>query len=242
MMPQISVITVCRNAVQSVETTILSVLEQKYANIEYIIIDGNSTDGTQAIIARYANKLSYYVSEPDEGIYNAMNKALKHATGEWVNFMNAGDTFADNNVLNNIFGFEEYSENIKVIGGNTKNQFADRTEIHHAEPASVIPYRLPFSHQASFVRRQYCIFDEKYRVAADYNLFYNIYYKCGQEAFGIKNIPIACYDMTDSLTFRNIRKAQKEYLQIQSRHINWYWIKNIIRYVVGSYVFQYKHY
>ena len=231
MLPKITIITICRNAVGTIEATMLSVLNQTYPNIEYIIIDGNSTDGTKNIVESYANKLYCYVSEPDNGIYNAMNKGLQHATGEWVSFMNAGDTFASNDVLNNIFGANEYAENIKVIGGDTKNQFADKTEIHHAEPASIIPYRLPFSHQASFVRRQYCTFDEKYHIAADYNLFYNLYFEYGNEAFCIKSILVACYDMTDSLTFGNIRDAQKEYLQIQSKHINWHWIKKVVRYL-----------
>jgi glycosyltransferase involved in cell wall biosynthesis len=91
MKPKISVITICYNAVDLIEKTILSVLHQSYDNIEYIIIDGNSTDGTVDIIQKYANQLAYWISEPDGGIFDAMNKGLDHATGEWVNFMNAGD-------------------------------------------------------------------------------------------------------------------------------------------------------
>lgn len=90
---KISVITVCYNAVDTLEKTIQSVLEQTYHNIEYIIIDGGSTDGTVEIIHRYVDYLAYWVSEPDRGIYDAMNKGIERATGEWVNFMNAGDYF-----------------------------------------------------------------------------------------------------------------------------------------------------
>lgn len=232
MLPKITVITVCRNAADLIEATMLSVLNQTYPNIEYIVIDGNSTDGTQAIAERYANHLAYYVSEPDAGIYNAMNKALLHATGEWVNFMNAGDSFVNSAVLAHVFGEHEYADEVKVIGGNTCNVFAHGTEMHFAEPANVIPYRLPFSHQASFVRRQYCAFDEKYRIAADYNLFYNIYLKYGAEAFCIINSSIACYEMIDSTTFQNIRKTKREYLQIQAKHISWWWIKEVVKYIL----------
>lgn len=91
--PLISVVTVAYNAVTTIEKTILSVINQTYPNVEYIIIDGGSTDGTVEIIKKYANKLAYWVSEPDNGIYDAMNKGAKVATGEWINFMNCGDSF-----------------------------------------------------------------------------------------------------------------------------------------------------
>lgn len=230
MNPKISVITVCRNAAELIEATIQSVLNQKYDNIEYVIIDGASTDGTQDIVNKYSDRIAYFVSEPDKGIYDAMNKGLSHATGEWVNFMNAGDTFADDKVLTDLFDGKVYGDEIKVIGGNTKNVFADREEIHHAEHAEIIPQRLPFSHQASFVRKEVCRFDTKYRIAADYNLFYNIFDKYGASAFLIVDQVIACYRMIDSMTFDNSRKAKREYLMIQSKHIDLRWIKECIKY------------
>ncbi len=83
--------TVTYNAEELLEETILSVINQSYKNIEYIIIDGASTDGTIDIIKKYEEKIDYWMSEPDEGIYFAMNKAIEKATGKWINFMNAGD-------------------------------------------------------------------------------------------------------------------------------------------------------
>ncbi|MDE5678407.1 glycosyltransferase family 2 protein [Phocaeicola sp.] len=101
--PLISVVTVSYNAVSTIEQTILSVVRQTYPHIEYIIIDGGSTDGTVEVIKKYADRIAYWVSEPDKGIYDAMNKGIKVATGEWINFMNCGDYFAGNDVLQKVF-------------------------------------------------------------------------------------------------------------------------------------------
>ena len=90
---KISVVTVCYNAVDCIEETMLSVLDQTYPNIEYIVIDGGSSDGTADVIRKYADRLAYWVSEPDKGIYDAMNKGIVAATGDYINFMNAGDRY-----------------------------------------------------------------------------------------------------------------------------------------------------
>lgn len=91
--PKVSVVTICYNSVQFIEKTIQSVLSQTYPNIEYIVIDGGSTDGTKEIIEKYSSRISYWCSEKDRGIYDAMNKGIRKATGEWINFMNSGDCF-----------------------------------------------------------------------------------------------------------------------------------------------------
>lgn len=115
--PKITVVTVCYNAVDTIENTILSVLNQTYDNIEYIIIDGSSTDGTVDIIKKYADKIAYWVSEPDNGIYDAMNKGIDIATGDYINFMNAGDGFYDNEALSNLMPF--IKNNVSVIFGKS---------------------------------------------------------------------------------------------------------------------------
>ena len=91
--PLISVVTVSYNAIATIEQTILSVINQKYSAIEYIIIDGGSTDGTVDIIKKYEDKISYWVSERDNGIYDAMNKGIRHATGKIVGIINSDDWY-----------------------------------------------------------------------------------------------------------------------------------------------------
>lgn len=93
---KISVVTVCYNAADTIEKTMLSVLNQTYHDIEYIIIDGGSTDGTVEIIRKYADRIAYWVSEPDKGIYDAMNKGIKVATGEYIYFLGADDLLCEN--------------------------------------------------------------------------------------------------------------------------------------------------
>jgi glycosyltransferase involved in cell wall biosynthesis len=95
----ISIITVSFNAEQTIERCISSVINQKYDKIEYLIIDGGSTDGTKEIINKYNDKVSLIVSEPDKGIYDAMNKGIKLATGDIIGMLNADDFFADENIL-----------------------------------------------------------------------------------------------------------------------------------------------
>lgn len=237
--PLVTVITVVFNDVSHIEQTMLSVFNQSYPNIEYIVIDGGSTDRTVDVIRKYADRLAYWVSELDGGIYPAMNKGLEHATGEWVSFMNSADAFADNNVLQEIFGeggnlsiinCQSSIEPLRLIGGNTINFFPDgHEETHHAEPANVIPERLPFSHQASFVKRECCHFDESYRYAADYALFYEIYHKYGPDSIRTINRAIARYRQEDSTTMVNAKKVKGEYLRIQSSHRTCRWWKEYLK-------------
>jgi glycosyltransferase involved in cell wall biosynthesis len=100
--PLISIITVVYNAASTLDQTMLSVINQTYKNIEYIIIDGSSTDSTIDIIKKYKDKLAYWVSEPDKGIYDAMNKGLEYVHGNFVYFLNSGDVLYKNDILNKI--------------------------------------------------------------------------------------------------------------------------------------------
>jgi len=110
--PIVSIVTIVYNAAEYLEETIQSVISQTYNNVEYIVIDGGSTDGTLDVIKQHKGKIDYWVSEEDKGIYDAMNKGINLANGEWINFMNSGDVFHDNDVLLNFYKESKKSQNI----------------------------------------------------------------------------------------------------------------------------------
>jgi glycosyltransferase involved in cell wall biosynthesis len=128
-LPKISIITVTYNAASTLEETILSVINQSYSNIEYIIIDGGSTDGTIDIIRKYSSKISYWISEPDNGVYDAMNKATRVATGDFCFFLGADDVLL---VDLTTIEFKKYLGNIiygNVLWGDTGKTFNGRYTI-----------------------------------------------------------------------------------------------------------------
>ncbi len=170
---KISVVTVCFNAAHLIEDTIKSVVGQTYTDIEYIVIDGGSSDTTTDIIRKYAEKISYWISEPDNGIYDAMNKGIKAASGDYINFMNAGDKFSDDSVLSKVatkLGSQT------IVSGNWRRCYAD-SSYKSASPKATEALRveMPICHQATFTRLAYHKkhpFDSFYKYSADYAFFY----------------------------------------------------------------------
>ena len=122
-MPLVSVVTVSYNAVDCIERTMQSVFGQTYANIEYIVIDGGSNDGTVGIIQKYASRIDYWISEKDRGIYDAMNKGIRQARGEWISFINCGDEYCGSNVLEEVF-HSAIENRTGVIYGNIMFKYA----------------------------------------------------------------------------------------------------------------------
>lgn len=187
--PLITIITVSYNAVKDIESTILSVLNQTYPNIEYIIIDGGSTDGTLDIIKKYQDRISYWVSEPDKGIYDAMNKGTLKAAGEWLNFMNAGDTFYDQNVLEKVFRNNNW-EDTDVIYGDVYIKYKNTKKLRSTLPIKHLEKGMPFCHQSTFIKtklQKKITFDTHYKICADYNLFLTLY----KQKYHFKKIDIA---------------------------------------------------
>lgn len=179
--PLISVVTVSYNAVTTIEQTILSVINQSYSNIEYIVIDGGSTDGTVDIIKKYADKITYWVSEPDKGIYDAMNKGIVVATGEWINFMNSGDLFYDNNVVDNILSacLDRKSD---VIYGNRISSFSIACFIQYPQSLCRFSTEFPIFHQSCFIKMSIMKkmkYDLRYKICADYDFFYKLWKENG---------------------------------------------------------------
>lgn len=148
--PLITVITVCYNAISDIEKTIQSVIHQLYSNIEYVIIDGGSVDGTVKIIEKYHDKISYWISESDKGIYDAMNKGVDKATGEWVCFMNAGDTFYSSNTILSVS--DCFCHQYDIVYG--KVNMVNRSYSKLVTPATVPDKNnpMPFNHQAVFTK------------------------------------------------------------------------------------------
>ena len=115
---KISIITVSYNRVQTIEKTIQSLISQEYENIEYIVIDGNSNDGTQEIIEKYQDHISYYLCEQDQGMYDAINKGIRAATGEIIGLLHSDDQFYDNQVLTKVINTFISSKHIEGVYGN----------------------------------------------------------------------------------------------------------------------------
>lgn len=172
----ITIVTVVLNDKKNIEKTIQSVLNQNI-EIEYIVVDGGSTDGTLEVIEKYKNKIDVLISEKDSGIYNAMNKAIDLANGKWLCFMNSGDVFYDTNVLKNLFlNLDDCTD---VVYGDWEINYANKTRIANADlNVENIWKNMIFSHQSSFIRKDILNeyrFNESNRITADYELFYNFY-------------------------------------------------------------------
>ena len=115
---KVSIITVCLNCSMHIRKAIESVISQTYPLIEYVIIDGASTDGTVEIIEKYRDRIAHFISEPDTGLYNAMNKGIGAATGDILFFLNADDYFADENVVADVADVFSKNPDIDIVFGN----------------------------------------------------------------------------------------------------------------------------
>ena len=176
--PLVTVITVVRNAESLLERTILSIINQTYQNIEYIIIDGASNDGTIDIIKKYEDKISLCISEPDNGIYDAMNKGIYLANGTWINFMNAGDRFFKDSVIESIFKTDNYDQYDLIYGdGEYINSIGMQIHKKTKNLSGMWRYQ-PFNHQDLFMKtnviKKY-YFDTNNNLAADHELIYKCY-------------------------------------------------------------------
>ncbi len=154
--PLITVITVVFNGEKYLEETILSVINQTYDNVEYIIIDGGSTDGTLNIILKYEYALDYWVSEKDKGIYDAMNKGIDLTTGDWINFMNGGDSFYRSNILEKIHLNKIQADVVygdcEVTYESSHLHFPNKKTTRYAKNHKALIRGMPFSHQSTFTK------------------------------------------------------------------------------------------
>lgn len=200
---KISVITVCYNAGDSLEKTILSVINQTYKNIEFIIIDGNSTDGTIDIIKRYSEHITFWQSEPDHGIYDAMNKGIEQSHGDWLCFMNAGDRFVSSDVIMDVLPY--LKDDISIFHGNIIKVYEHHKEIGHQLNKDNIDlvdfFYGTIDHQAAFIKRglfeKYGKYNTTYQLAADWLFFMEVIGKNKEKSHYV-DMDIAYFQMGGS--------------------------------------------
>jgi len=214
----ITIITVVLNGIKYIEKTILSVIDQTYKDIEYIIIDGGSKDGTVDIIKKYEKHIHYWCSEPDSGVYDAMNKGIDRATGSWINFMNAGDHFYSPDSVSQIFSSNEDLDQYAILYGDAEFRLNSLSYIIKAQSNTISDEFMPFSHQASFVRSDIAKatkFDLSYKIAADtaFSL------KLIRQGYQFKHLPvIVCsYDASEGLSVKNEILRSKELVDMQEK-------------------------
>ena len=175
ILKKISVIVVSLNTKYDFLKTINSIKLQTYKNIETIVIDGDSRDGTKTEILNY-ELIDKFIIEKDNGIYDAMIKGVKISTGEWIIFLNSGDIFFDNNILENLNNFIE--NDIDIIFGNSLIDNGKFIYKHEGNFINSKSTQMQFSHQSSLARRELLIknnFDLKYKISSDFNFFLTQY-------------------------------------------------------------------
>jgi len=213
---KLSIITINRNNAYGLRKTIESVVSQTFKDFEYIVIDGASTDGSVEVVKEFEDGMSFWISEPDGGIYPAMNKGIKKAKGEYLLFLNSGDFFVDEYVVKRIL--PELS-GTDIVQGNTiedRNGGSYRNRGYgHSEISFLDVQRGHFLHQASFCRKdlfeKYGYFDEGYRYVSD-TIFYIKTLGYGGASFRYVDIDIANFDTTgiSCTTDPVIRKKRME--------------------------------
>ncbi|MCR5464856.1 MAG: glycosyltransferase [Bacteroidales bacterium] len=206
---RLSIITVNFNNRDGLIRTAKSVTDQTFSDFEWIVVDGGSTDGSVDVIKEYADRISWSVSEPDGGIYEAMNKGLERASGEYVQFLNSGDSLIDRAVLEKVFqdpaladvnyGDQWCSSGDKVV---EKRQYPDKMDLAYL-------FRNPLGHQASFVRTSVAKahpYRVKYTISADRAFFLELY--LSGASFHHINLPVVFFD-TDGIGSREDTKEQR---------------------------------
>lgn len=181
--PKISVITVVYNAVALIERTVKSVAEQDYTGIEYVVVDGGSTDGTLEKLKGYSKYIAVLESGKDNGIYDAMNKGLKLATGDYVLFLNAGDVLDSTDTISKIFAItpdaDAYYGNTRVVNENGEVLGDRRLKPPTKLDWKSLQYGMCVSHQSFIVKRLLCDFyNTDYRISADIDWVINALKQC----------------------------------------------------------------
>lgn len=214
--PLVSVVTVVFNDAAKVEDVIKNVTSQSYLNLEYIIIDGGSSDGTLDIIKMHEDKIDYWISEKDQGIYDAMNKGVGLATGEWVNFMNAGDSFYRlTTVADVVIAIPPSAD---LVYGHTYYKEKEQMTLIETYDLQSLWMSMICSHQSIFVRKRLLRehpFNIGYKISSDFEFIYYCYVN-GYKFIDTKII-IAVHSV-DGVSEQNIISRMLERWRIVNRY------------------------
>jgi len=194
---KISVITICYNSRLYIEHTIRSVIDQDYDNVEYIVIDGGSTDGTVEIIKRYDDQIDKWISEPDNGIADAMNKGIRLATGDYVIFIHSDDYFVDSTSLESAVGEIDGSYDMYIF--QVISKFAEHESLsQNNDFGKLTNFKMGSCHQGHLVKRSLFdksgFFDLKFKICMDYDFVLRSY-RNGAKALSV-DLPISVMRMT----------------------------------------------
>ncbi len=240
---KLSVITVTYNAKHTLERTLKSVQEQTYPAIEHLIVDGNSNDGTVALIQQYENERLKWISEPDKGIYDAMNKGIKMATGDYLCFLNAGDTFYDTDTVQKIFASSDEGHSPDILYGETaivddNGRFLHMRRLQAPKNLTWKSFKLGMvvCHQAFIVKREIVEpYELSYRFSADFDWCIRMMKK----AKNIHNTGMILVNYLNAGTTTANRKASlRERYRIMEKHYGkvstflyhiWFVIRAIIK-------------
>ena len=229
--PLITVVTVVKNNAWELKKTIDSVLEQTYDHIEYIIIDGASSDSTPGVIKSYEDQIDTWISEPDNGIFDAMNKGINLASGEWINFLNAGDYFYEKDTIQKVFN-KNYGE-ADFIYGHTFFQGGDFTGVVKAWDFDILWKTMIFTHQSLFTRAEVLKnrkFNTRFKICADYDIIFNSYMQ-GLTFFNADTV-IAAFN--PGFSDVNRAKMAVEKWKVVRKHRNdlpfhWFYLRLVIK-------------
>ena len=234
MIHKVTIITVCYNAVDLIEDTLESVLNQTYANLEYIVIDGGSKDGTIDVIRKYESRIAKFISEPDKGIYDAMNKGIAFSTGEWINFMNAGDVFVNDTVIEDVFS-RTIKKDVGLIYGNVLMNYPGNDGIVKVlDNLKKGQIQFSLNHQSTFTKGDFLRevgYDISYKLAADANSFNEIY----KRGLGFQYVPvtISCYEAVNGVSSKQMFLLHREFSRIKGIGVfDFSWWRSYVKAVI----------
>ena len=240
---KLSIITVNFNNKQGLQKTIDSVISQTYQDFEWIIIDGGSTDGSKELIEKYQEHFSYWCCENDKGVYNAMNKGIAQASGCFLNFMNSGDCFASNRVLEKTF-MNDFNADIlygNVVVYNKNKQYTLKT-IHSDHIKGVDLISSSICHQAAFIRRElfckYGLYDETLKIVSDWKFFFEVilFHHCSVKYM---DLDVVIYDL-NGISSKNMEMLKAERLKVLRKLLPEFVVEDYINTLHVNEVFNYK--